>query len=226
MVEIGGHAFFGYDEALQDIIGELKEMSSHVDELLVMLENALASKKQDPAAAKAMDKEVNKLEYAIIDQLHFILQRYTPSFQELWFLTSLNKVAASLERVGDLAKRSIRACDKLPEGFSAQRGEEVCQILELARSMLQEALENVQTYHPQKAADIVKKEQQINEQSADLRYAILKDAIAANDPYAEHRKMLIIRDIERIAEHAMDILRMAFFAHTGERFKRKKALSA
>lgn len=226
---IGGHAFKGYDAALKEIIAELTAMAWQVDDLLAMLEQAIGQPPQDSEAAKSKDKGINRLEYEIIDRLHFILQRYTPSFQELLVLTSLNKVAASLERVGDLAKRCIRSRTKLTQGFSPEHTLEVCALLELTRSMLRAALDNLGEYKPERAAEVVRKERQANEASAALRYAILQSAAesgARADLPNENRKMNIIRDIERIGEHAMDILRMAYFAHTGERFKRKKALES
>ena len=224
---IGRHAFKGYDDALQEMMTGLGTMSEQVDALLVMLENALSNQLDDLSEVRATDKQVNKQEYKIIDQLHFILQRYTPSFQELWFLTSLNKVAASLEKVGDQAKGTIRALDKLPEGFSEKHRSDMHEILELTRAMMKEALENLRDYHPESAADIVKTEQIVNERSSDLRYSLLQAATAsASELQQEHRMLTIVRDIERLADHSIDILRMAFFVHTGERFKRKLSLKA
>ena len=226
---IGGHAHSGYDTALTHILNELTLMGEKADAMLAMFANALAGKETEQTAAKSTDKEVNRLEYDISEQLHFILTRYTPSVAELRFLTSMIKIAASLERVGDIAKLGISTVSdqKLASSYKKEC-QTLQQLLGTTRQMFASSLENLPDYDPEKMILVVQQEKRVIEASDKLLHAFLKKATTDSETHAQATSdvLQLIRSIERLADHALDILRMSFYAHTGKRLKRKKLLAS
>lgn len=224
---IGGHAHSGYDEALNEILNEVTSMGAKTDALLGMAADALHGNIAQHDIVKVTDKEVNRLEYDISEQLHFILTRYTPSVHELRFLTSLIKIAGSLERIGDVAKETVEElADHKTDHSQSDEYAELLPLLDTGREMLRTSMDHIQNYSPDTMTTVVKKEKYVIEQSDRLLSDVLHKA-ASKDISAEYASLitLLIRNVERLADHSIDILRMSFYAHTGKRLKRKKLLS-
>jgi len=223
---IGGHAHGGYDLALKEILSEFTRMGNKADQLMLMLTSALHGSLESDEQVKNIDKQVNKLEYDITEQLHFILTRYTPSMAELRFLTALIKIAASLERVGDIAKLSVDYCRNtaLFDGLDEEKAA-LNSLLEADRAMLTASLANLHDYDPEKMLVVIQQEKHVAEQSALLLSQFLgKIAKKPAAPEVTSHILLLARNVERLSDHAMDILRIGYYAHTGKRLKRKKVL--
>lgn len=218
-VQFTSHAFKGYDDAVQSLISELRVMTDSVDELLAMLDDAVQGKEASPRHAKKADKEVNQLEYDVINRLHDILAKYSPSQDELRFLISTVRIAASLERLGDIAKVNVWRCDQIateqkdmPEVFMRA----LITMLAIARQMLKDSLANLAAFDSKRLGAILDQDDEVNR-----LYGTLMDTLQTM-PKQHPMLTIVVKDVERAADHAFEIGRITHFAHTGTKPRKKE----
>lgn len=218
-VQFTGHAFKGYDDAVLSLINELDTMATSVEELLGMLDDAIHGKEISTKIAKKADKEINQLEYDVIHKLHSILVKYSPTTHELRFLISTVRIAASIERLGDIAKVNIWRCQQIygeqkemPDLFLHT----LITMLSLARNMLRDSLRNLAAFDSNRLSTILDQDDEVNR-----LYATLMDTLRTM-PKQHPLIAILTKDIERAADHAFEIGRIAHFAHTGIKPRKKE----
>lgn len=229
MIQFSGHAHIAYDTSAQSLVGELQHMASTVDQLMGMLIEAIAGKAVSISSAKDKDKEINQLEYDVIGDLHSILAKYSPSLDETRFLISTVRIAAALEAIGDVAKVNIKRHEHswgntqpLPEPFLSQTTE----MVGIARTMLNASMENVQHFDAERLTKVLEQDGKVDELYVSMMDQIKNTPANTPDMVARYNTLLIlIKDIERAADHAFEVGRIAYFAHTGTKPRKKNIRS-
>lgn len=225
------HAHPEYDRLLQGLINDVYAMSRTVDQLLEMLVQAVKGEDVSAKEAKMVDKEVNQLEQKVTTELHSMLTKYSPPLNELRFLIAMVQVASRLERVGDVAKTNIRRLDNtldsneiLPEFLQKSAVE----MIAVCRDMLAAANRNISQFDEARLSRILEREDGVNQ-----LYVDTLDGLQEKLP-REIRKntskfnalLMLFKDIERCADQGFEIGRIAYYAHTGDRPKKKEIRKA
>lgn len=222
-MEIGNHAFSGYDEELNALLKLLNSMTETADQMIGMVYDALQAKEISPEEARGLDKIVGKTERDVIDKLHSILTKYPASVDELRFLISTVKIAASLDKMGDLSTKTVTHISQSPAEIAQEVKVRMLDMTSKARSMLKSAASNITDYESEVVAEVLSVDDQVNyHYSAILKW--VGDHSVAQDisPASISKILLVAKDIERIADHAFEIARLTYFVNEGKRARKKK----
>ncbi len=225
MIQFSGHAHLAYDQSVHALVGELSKMAATVDRLLDMLSQAISGAPVSASSAKDMDKEVNQLEYDVIGDLHSILTKYSPSLDETRFLISTVRIAAALESIGDVAKVNIKrhgyswgAQQSLPEPFKTN----TLEMLTLTRTMLTASMDNISLFNAERLTKVLEKDSQVDELYVGMMEQIKNTPATTPEMVERYNTLLIlIKDIERAADNTFEVGRIAYFAHTGNKPRKK-----
>jgi phosphate transport system protein len=218
-IQFSGHAFTRYDILTQQLLEELQRMASEVRVLLDLFSETIQGKQTERSVAKQIDKQINQTERDVITQLHSILGQYSPSIDELRFLTATVRIASGLERMGDIAKVNIWRCEELqtggnqfPEGFA----EKIEAMITHIRDMLARAMKNLTELDKEALISILQQDDQVNQHYHELMNALYR--LPKQHPLLP----VIIKNVERAADHVFDMVRVIHYAHTGHTPKKKQ----
>ncbi len=222
MLNLTGHAFKNYDDALEKLYKTIIEMGAKVDELAAMLSDALKSKDNLKDDAKILDKEVNSYEDQILSQVWEILAKFQPSIDELRFITSVIKFTTSLENMGDMGKIAIKRCGKLSNPVKNPVLGTLTAMIELTRKILKEAIAIMTDFDTSRVIDVTTLEGQINDLYSKLYKDMQQSMIENPENIAFLNQIQVIaKNIERMADHAFQLVKIDYFIHTGGKLKKK-----
>src|SRR5690348_11705812 len=102
MLHFTQHADKQYEQALHALLSTLQNMGEKARAMMGFAKGALTGVPDQTAAAKALDKEINALEVSVEEQVTSLLTRYAMMADELRFALGAVRIAAALERVGDM----------------------------------------------------------------------------------------------------------------------------
>lgn len=222
-MEFQNHAFSGYDVALNELLQMLDMMTKAADSMIVMVSDALQGKEVSFQEAKGLDKEVGKTERDVTNQLHSILSKYPASADELRFLLSTVKIAASLDKIGDLGKKTISHISASSADVPADTNACLLDMVRKAQTMLGNAADNITAYKSETVAEILSVDDEVNALYASILKNIEEHAEAQDlSPAAISTILLAAKYIERMADHAFEIARMTYFFNEGKRARKKK----
>ncbi len=200
-----------YRAQLDGLRSDVLEMGELV---LKRYETALdALDTKDEALAEAIiegDREINRLYLELEGDCIDLFALQQPVASDLRFVASSFKILTDLERIGDLATNvagyAIAAeRDRYPELDVMSIGME-------AVKMVIEAMEAYRDGDPTKARDVAARDDKIDRLCADASEIVVEDLLRTEygDEESEmmddiSRHLLTIRDIERVADHAVNI---------------------
>lgn len=224
MIEFSRHAFSSYDADVQSLLSELTDMSHQVEQLLSLLAAAIHEGAAHAKQAKDMDKAVNKMEYDVIARLHSVLGKYTPSVDELRLLISTIRISAALERIGDIAKANVRRLEhfytsgsQVPQALR----QPTLDMLDILRGMLRAAMQNLVAFDTEQLGKILAQDDKL-----DGIYIALMAQIQQEQGMVAQTMFILAKDVERAADHSFEMGRIAYYAHTGEKPKKKQLRKA
>jgi phosphate transport system protein len=201
-------------------------MCKLVDDQAQVLLDALQQEEGAKAEAKSLDKEVNALEYALQDDATDIISKYPMPTDELRFSLMLIKVAASLERMGDMAKRAVVHSDNIENKLPKPIRKKLAEMVSLTRSMLAQSVDLLTDYDHEKVADMIRMEVDIDKLYGELHIALQQDMVDHPKKVSELGEMLMIaKYIERMADNAFNLIKHSYFIHTGKRTSKTKKLT-
>lgn len=217
-IEFSGHVSGKYDESVHALIAKLEAMGQSADGLFDTLRQVLEGSSADLALVKKTDKDINQLEYDVVADLQVIVGNYSPALDELRFLLSTMPIVISLERLGDIAKANIKRCTKIKgEGviFSEQLNLQLVKMIEITQHMLGSAMTCLQTFDATMLQSVLAQDDRVDALYLSLM-ALLKDQSQAHPMLP-----ILVKNMERAADHALDIARTVHYAHVGKRPKKK-----
>jgi phosphate transport system protein len=166
----------------------------------------------------AGDDEIDALEIEIDHEATRYLTLRSPVATDLRLITVAIKASHDLERVGDEARNIAKRTRKmLVKGGTPGELHDIPKMAELARQMLYDALECFFNESPDKAYQVLKDDEMVD----DLNKANIKTFIkeAKTDPDDLNRYMELIfisKSLERIADHATNLAEEVIFLTTAQ----------
>src|SRR5580698_7464670 len=179
-ITLSQHTLRSYDKQLQHLMQLILDMGGEVRKMVLAAKASFRSRDESRIAdAKAADKHINELDIQIEEEATIVLALQNPLAIDLRFVTSVLKITGMLERAGDLAKNTVKRSVKM--GTFAP--EPVIQKLELMADviveMLNDALDAFNQKDMQKATQVWKRDQEIDDLYHDIFGAMQKEMSAS-----------------------------------------------
>ena len=158
------------------------------------------------------DAEVNRLQIEIDDRCLKALALQQPMATDLRLITSVMKMSADLERIGDQAVNVAETSLRLLETPPLKPVIDVAEMAELAQRMTRDALDSFVRRDAALARDVLSRDDNVDRLKDRVFRVLLTHMMA--DPGTIERALgliLISRNIERIADHATNIAEDVIF---------------
>lgn len=199
----------------EDVLGQL-------DDALETLETG------DPTLAQSVidgDEAINETYLAIEDACIDLFALQQPVASDLRFVTASFKISTDLERVGDLAMNLARYSMAEDRSWDPDLG--VRRIGEDARHLLADALDAYEREDVEACYDIATRDDDIDALCQDASDRLVRDLVEGEvirDTWGMERLLddvsrllLTIRDVERIADHAVNVAARTCYAADGDK---------
>ena len=173
----------------------------------------------DRLASRVIDRdnEVDAEEVEIEAETVRLMALYQPVGSDLRLLCTILKVNNDLERIADCAVNIAERAKHLDRGSLDEHGETIRQMATLCRRMLRSA---VQAYSAQEAANgrqVLSEDDAVDALYGQIIRSIVADASANPEMMAAYLDILsIAKNLERIADHAINVAEDVVFLATGE----------
>lgn len=205
-----------YQQQLEGLIGSVAEMGRRVREGLDMGLRAL--REHDHELGRSLDdwdEAIDQMNLDIERRCTDLLALQQPVAVDLRQIVSVFKIVTDLERVADLAV-NLGEYALATEAFVLVPKEKLLGLGRFAGEMLQDSLEAFRTQDTTLAKEVIDRDRRMDQRCWDLRTEVLTEIIkSAGERQSSERAQEIaaniitvlwsIRDLERIADHAVNI---------------------
>ncbi|MDR2461192.1 MAG: phosphate signaling complex protein PhoU [Deltaproteobacteria bacterium] len=212
-----------FEQKLINLKNDLVEMGQDVFTMLKEAGEALVA--MDKVKAKEVikfDREVNDLENSVVHKAINLIATNQPVASDLRFLASSLRLAAELERIGDLgsniARRTVEMAHMIEEGEPAEKlPENVSMMVQKAIFMLEMALGAFEKGDADSARKVIDFDDNIDDCNRTIRKQILKivndDGLKAKWGY---EIITLASHIERLADHATNLAEETVYMAQGK----------
>ncbi|MBL8060959.1 MAG: phosphate signaling complex protein PhoU [Chthonomonas sp.] len=208
----------GFGEATREIEHDLLEMASRAELMFMRAMDALSKLDQGMAhEVMAADDKVDAIDLRIESRCLELLSASHPEGSDLRVVGAALKMITDIERVGDLAVDIARAAIRIEKELGASDVVDLPRVAEISRSMFHQSIE---AYVRQDAAIV--EEVITNEEEVDRLFLETRDQIHdlmrrhSDDVVTLSLLLIALHDIERVADHAVNIAERVMFMITGE----------
>ncbi|HEY6001453.1 MAG TPA: phosphate signaling complex protein PhoU [Anaeromyxobacter sp.] len=207
-----------YEAELRGLREKLLEMGGLVERAMATSVRAIAERDSAAAeAAKAGDREINRMEVDIDGLCRRILALRQPAASDLRFITTALKIVVDLERMGDLAVNVAERALDLNQAPPLGPMHDLSKIAALAEAQLEKALDAFVTGDVAKADEVMHGDELIDA----LYLKIFNDMLTRmmEDPRSIRRAtavMFAAKHLERFADHAVNLGEMVVYMVRGK----------
>lgn len=202
-----------YRTEMQELLQALLEMGGLAEEALAMTTRSLfdgevVRKEQ----AQTLDAEINRLEKMIDERCHKVLALHNPAASDLRFVTQALRFTGELERVGDLAANIVCRAEQLRRDGRQRNWAGLSDLSAKVKLVLSGALDSFVNRDAELAREVLRLDDAVD-QHYQRMYRELEEALACGQISAPSglALVLIIKDFERLADHATNIAEGVIF---------------
>ena len=213
------HTVSSYDDDLRNLAGRIAEMGGQAERMVEESVNALV--RQDVAAAQATaakDRAINKMEQEIEEKAVLIIARRQPMAQDLRQIIGSLRIAADLERIGDLGKNIARSISAM-EGKSPPKQllHGIEHMAEIVLDQLRMVLDAYTTTDVQVAIAVVKRDDEVDALYKSLFREFLTYMMEDPRNITFCANLLFAaKHLERVGDHATNIAESVYYVKTGK----------
>jgi len=207
-----------FDRELQGLQDEVLVLGSVVEKAIAEAVQAL--QQQDHKAARdliARDRAINEKRYAIEGDALTLIARQQPLASDLRTIFTVLEIATELERIGDYAKGIAKVGVLMDGEHLLKPFAQIPRMADLARRMLQQALEAFVQRDAALARAIGAQEQEMDALHNAV-YRELLSLITADPDNVDRASYLlwVAHNLERTADRVLNICERVIFTVTGE----------
>ncbi len=218
---LAAHTVTSYDEDLQFLMRRIAEMGGIAER---MVEQSVAALVQGDSglSQKVVSDDVilDDAESQIGEKAVLIITKRQPMATDLRDILGAIRIAADLERVGDMAKniaKRVLAVQSMAQPKSLVRGLE--HLSELALTQLKEVLDAYSKRSPEMANAVRERDEEIDA----IYTSVFRELLTymMEDPRnitACTHLLFCAKNIERIGDHATNIAETVYYMATGSQF--------
>jgi phosphate transport system protein len=202
---------------LEQLKAKLLEMSALVESAIYRSVQGVVEKNAELAQLVIKNEaRVNELEIEIDDMAIGLLALQAPMATDLRFITAALKINNDLERMGDLAVSMAEAALALVDEPSIRPLIDIPHIAGLAQGMVRKSLDAFVTRDEDLARSVLASDDAVD----NLRTASFHELTSFMSKNPEHiqqalRLLSVVRNLERIADHATNIAEDVLFMVKG-----------
>ena len=162
------------------------------------------------------DDIIDRLERQIEEECLLVILKERPFASDLRKVTGYFKLVEDIERLGDHAEDIAWVSKNLYKAKEAYRSPNVGKIINVALSMVNDAYKSLATGDSELAKDVIKRDDIVDALYLDLlkEIPVSKENYALNDAYVIYTTLLV-KYVERIADHASNIAEWAVYIQNG-----------
>jgi phosphate transport system protein len=195
----------------------LLEMGGLSEESLATALDALLQRDMALVArVRSLELEINELEKTIDSRCLRILAVHRPSASDLRFVTMVMKIASAVERIGDLSSSVGKRAEELVPDGEFPIPSEVQHMGAAVRAMTAEALDAFVSRDATKAWNVLERDDEVDGLHHRLQQKL--EGVMQRDPELVRSAMRmgrVVRDLERAADHAVNIAVAVIFMVDG-----------
>ncbi len=214
-----------FDEELKNLKQQLLQMADEAQEMTGLAVKSLVERKEEQAREVfELEKNVNRLEIEIEDEVLKLLALHQPAASDLRFLTAVLKINNDLERVADQAVNIAEISLRLLKEPILKRLIDIPHMAKLSQIMIKQSLDALVRHD----ADLAKKVCESDDAVDRLNEQVFRELLTymMQDPKNIKRAVdlvLVCRNLERIADHATNISEDVIFIEQGKNIKHHQA---
>ena len=162
------------------------------------------------------DDIIDRLERQIEEDCLLVILKERPFAGDLRKVTGYFKLVEDIERLGDHAEDIAWVSKNLYKAKEAYRSPNVEKIINVSLSMVNDAYKSLATGDSELAKDAIKRDDIVDTLYLDLlkEIPVSKEKYALNDAYVIYTTLLV-KYVERIADHASNIAEWAVYIQNG-----------
>ncbi|MGB7084446.1 MAG: phosphate signaling complex protein PhoU [Phormidesmis sp.] len=207
------------DRKLIRVQRDVLKMGALVENSCLLAREALCDRSLDSAQKiPIQDKQIDALYRQIEVDCTNLLNLEAPVTQELRLVSAFMQIVRDLERIGDYAKSIGAIAIKLfPHPVHSCMGD-IETMLDRCRSMVALCLRSLSELDPEAGRSIKQKDDVVDDDYTRLYEQLVKAPCVTGSVEPIVLMVLVIRSLERIADHATNVGKRVTFVVTGERF--------
>ncbi len=212
------HTNIQFEAELSGLRADISNMGVLVERQIREAVESLVNRNTPRAReAIARDMEVNRFDVAIDERCIRLLALFQPAASDLRFITTGLKITTDLERIGDNA---VNVCERVIELNQEPHVEplgRISQMADVAQSMVRDSLAAFMSRDANLAESVIARDAEVDA----LTYQISGDLLGlmARKPETIKRGtnvLFVLKNLERIADHATNIAEMVVFMVRGK----------
>ncbi len=216
------------DTLLQQYLNDLKssvnEMAGLVEETIVISTKALARKEAGSLKRVfELEEQINGFHKKIDRDCFKLLARQSPVASDLRLLIVSTKMSVDLERMGDLACSISHCIADYLKDQPVPLANEIPKMADLVRLMVRKGLDSFLQNDEAGAYEVLKMDDRVDDYRDELSGKIRESLRQSNHNLdAQLELYTIVRNLERIGDHATNIAEEAIFLISGEDVRHQK----
>ena len=216
---MNSHIVHSYDEELEHITGLVVKMGLLVRDLVRVAEKSLKDHDTDYVLlAKSTDKKVNSLDSDIEKHATTIIALRQPMAIDLRLAISALKIAVMMERMGDLAKNTVKRASRMHIPPSPAVISNISQMADMIATMLEDTMVAFEERDLEKAHAIMMRDDEVDiiyrQMIADLQQDMIQNPSAIPSTM---QVVFAVKNIERIGDYVSKIANIIHYIVSGER---------
>ncbi|HOV92284.1 MAG TPA: phosphate signaling complex protein PhoU [Candidatus Kapabacteria bacterium] len=210
---------------LDELKVAINKMASLVDEQVDSSFKILEDGSTEFKRIKQKDREVDALDNLVMAKCENLLALFQPVAGDLRFILAAIKVGNQLERCGDIAVNIVQRIDKIENFYELVSDLDILKMADIARMMVKDAITAFVNQDTKLAEATYEKDDIVDAFNKSIFNQIV-EKIKKNPDITEPCAHLIVllRHIERLADHATNIAEDVIFLTENEIISHKKKL--
>ena len=207
-----------FEQELDNLKAKLLEMSALVESAVYHSVQGVVEKNEELAQAVLKNEaRINQLEIEIDDQAISLLALQAPLAADLRLVTAAIKINNDLERMGDLSAGIAQSAMALIKEPVIRPLIDIPHIAGLAQSMVRKALDAFVNRDPEMARSVLAADDAVDNMRTASYHELISfmESNPSQIPQALYL-LSVVRNLERIADHATNIAETVHYVITGE----------
>ena len=213
------HTLKSYDAQLEQLLRLILDMGTQVRGMIGSARQSFRNRDESQvASAKAADKHINDIDQKIDEAATLVLALQNPMAIDLRFVVAVLKITTMLERMGDLAKNTIKRSVKMGEFAPEPIVLKLEQMADVADGMLADALQAFADKDTALAARVWQRDEAIDALYKEI-FALMQQNMVAAPAHAEAYTHVVFaaKNLERLADYTTNLAKTVYYIAAGKR---------
>lgn len=218
-MNLSQHTLKSYDTQLEQLLRLILDMGVEVRKALAAAKKTFRLRDESRIAdAKAADKHINDLDARIDEAATLVLALQNPMAIDLRFVVAVLKITTMLERMGDLAKNTVKRSVKMGEYAPEPVIVKLEHMADVTDEMLSLALEAFADKDTVKAARVWQRDEEIDQLYKEIFSLVQKDMVASPGSAESCTHVVFAaKNIERLADYTTNLAKTVYYIASGKR---------